>query len=85
MAFKSDIEIAREAKMLPITEIAKELGIGEEDLDCYGRYKAKLTGDTRVVAAVYGGGKHEWPLRLVCDFIKKEGVWKMTKSVASTY
>ena len=44
MAFKSDIEIAREAKMLPITEIAKELGIGEEDLDCYGRYKAKLTG-----------------------------------------
>ncbi|MBE6129497.1 MAG: nuclear transport factor 2 family protein [Erysipelotrichaceae bacterium] len=47
--------------------------------------KAKLTGDTRVVAAVYGGGKHEWPLRLVCDFIKKEGVWKMTKSVASTY
>ena len=44
MAFKSDIEIAREAKMLPITEVAKDLGIGEEDLDCYGRYKAKLTG-----------------------------------------
>ncbi len=34
MAFKSDIEIAREAKMLPITEVAKDLGIGEEDLDC---------------------------------------------------
>lgn len=43
MAFKSDIEIAREAKMKPITEIASELGIDEEDLECYGRYKAKLT------------------------------------------
>ncbi|MBQ7059538.1 MAG: formate--tetrahydrofolate ligase [Firmicutes bacterium] len=42
MAFKSDIEIAREAKMLPVTEIARDLGIEEEDLDCYGRYKAKL-------------------------------------------
>ena len=43
MAFKSDIEIAREAQMKPITEIAAGLGIEEEDLECYGRYKAKLT------------------------------------------
>lgn len=43
MAFKSDIEIAREANMKPITEIAQQLGIEEEDLECYGRYKAKLT------------------------------------------
>ena len=43
MGFKSDIEIAREAKMKPITEIAASLGIEEEDLECYGRYKAKLT------------------------------------------
>ena len=47
--------------------------------------RAELIGDTRVEAAVYGGGKHVWPLRLKCDFVKKEGVWKMTKSVASTY
>ena len=46
---------------------------------------ASLRGDTRVEAAVYGGGKHVWPLRLDCEFVKKEGVWKMTKSVASTY
>ena len=46
---------------------------------------AVLRGDTRVEAAVYGGGKHVWPLRLDCEFVKKEGVWKMTKSVASTY
>lgn len=47
--------------------------------------RAELIGDTRVEAAVYGGGKRVWPLRLKCDFVKKEGVWKMTKSVASTY
>lgn len=45
MAYKSDIEIAQEAKMLPITKVAAKLGIEEEDLNCYGRYKAKLTND----------------------------------------
>lgn len=45
MAYKSDIEIAQEAKMLPITQIAAQLGIEEEELECYGRYKAKLTND----------------------------------------
>src|SRR5665647_1256581 len=39
---KSDIEIARSAKMLPIKEIAGNLQISEEGLDLYGRYKAKL-------------------------------------------
>jgi ketosteroid isomerase-like protein len=46
---------------------------------------ASLRGDTRVEAAVYGGGKHVWPLRLDCEFIRKEGVWKMAKAVASAY
>jgi|UPI000556DB00 ketosteroid isomerase-like protein len=46
---------------------------------------AHMVGDTKVEAAVYGGGRHVWPLRLKCDFIKKDGIWKMTKSVASTY
>jgi len=45
MAFKTDIEIAQEAKMLPITSVAEKLGIGEDDLECYGRYKAKLSND----------------------------------------
>ncbi len=45
MAFKSDIEIAQEAKMLPITAVAEKLGIAEDDLECYGRYKAKLSND----------------------------------------
>ena len=41
----SDIEIAQQAKMLPITEVAAKLGIGEEDIEMYGRYKAKLSMD----------------------------------------
>jgi len=38
----SDIEIAQEAKMRPILEIAAELGLQEDDLDLYGKYKAKV-------------------------------------------
>lgn len=41
----SDIEIAQQAHMLPITEVAKKLGIGEDDIELYGRYKAKLSMD----------------------------------------
>lgn len=40
---KSDIEIAREAKMLPIGEIAGKLGLSPDDIEQYGRYKAKLS------------------------------------------
>ena len=41
----SDIEIAQKAHMLPITEVAAKLGIGEDDIELYGRYKAKLSMD----------------------------------------
>ena len=40
---KSDVEIARAAQLRPIAEIAKRLGIAEEHIEPYGRYKAKLT------------------------------------------
>lgn len=40
---KTDIEIAQEARMLPIKEVAASYGICEEDLELYGKYKAKLT------------------------------------------
>jgi formate--tetrahydrofolate ligase len=43
MSMKSDIEIAREASLRPITEIAAGLGIHEDDLEPYGRYKAKIS------------------------------------------
>ena len=42
MGFKSDIEIAQECRMLPITEIAAKAGIDEEYLEQYGKYKAKI-------------------------------------------
>ena len=40
--YKSDLEIAQEAEITHITSIAKKLGIKEEDLEMYGKYKAKL-------------------------------------------
>ncbi len=40
---KTDIQIAQEATMLPIKEVAQEAGIAEEDLEFYGKYKAKLS------------------------------------------
>jgi formate--tetrahydrofolate ligase len=42
---KSDIEIAQEAVMKPITEIAAKLGLEPEDLELYGKYKAKISED----------------------------------------
>ena len=39
---KTDIEIAQEAKMKPITQIAAQLGLEEESVIPYGRYKAKI-------------------------------------------
>ena len=38
----TDIEIAQRANIKPIKEIAKSLGIDENDLDFYGKYKAKI-------------------------------------------
>lgn len=42
---KTDVQIAQEAKMLPIVDVAKKLGIGEDDLELYGKYKAKISLD----------------------------------------
>ena len=39
---KSDIEIAQESTMLPIVEVAKSIGISEDQLENYGKYKAKV-------------------------------------------
>lgn len=42
MTMKSDIEIAQSSKIRPIVDIAKQLHIEEDDLELYGKYKAKL-------------------------------------------
>src|SRR5678816_3280229 len=41
-AIPSDIEIAQAARLRPITDVAAELGLGPDDLDLYGKYKAKI-------------------------------------------
>lgn len=41
----SDIEISKQANILPITEIARKAGIKEDALECYGKYKAKLSSE----------------------------------------
>ncbi len=42
---KSDIQIAQEAKMIHIKDVASQLGITEDDLELYGKYKAKLSNE----------------------------------------
>ncbi len=39
---KSDLEIAQEATLRPITEVAAEIGIAPDELELYGNYKAKI-------------------------------------------
>ena len=39
---KTDIEIAQEAEMMPIKNVAEQLGITEDDIELYGKYKAKI-------------------------------------------
>ena len=43
MAFKSDIEIAREAELWPIAKVAEKIDVTEDDLELYGKHKAKLS------------------------------------------
>ncbi|MBR5306788.1 MAG: formate--tetrahydrofolate ligase, partial [Oscillospiraceae bacterium] len=42
MEFKTDIQIAQECQMAPITEIAAKAGIDDKYLEQYGKYKAKI-------------------------------------------
>ncbi len=42
---KTDIQIAQEAVLEPIVEVAKKIGISEDDLELYGKYKAKISSE----------------------------------------
>lgn len=46
---------------------------------------AVLTGQSYVVAAVFGGGRSNWHLQQKCNLKKTDSGWKITRSVASTY
>lgn len=47
--------------------------------------RAVMTGRSRVLAAVYGGGKHSWRLQGDFTLRKENGTWRFTGSRASTY
>ena len=47
--------------------------------------RASMIGRSRVLAAVYGGGKHSWRLRGNFTLRKENGRWKLSSSRASTY
>ena len=42
----TDVQIAQQAKMQPIKEVAAKLGLVEDDLELYGKYKAKISLET---------------------------------------
>ena len=54
---KPDVEIAQEAKMLPITAVAESLGLCQDDIDPYGKYKAKLLPEAEARFADKENGK----------------------------
>ncbi|MCH6268151.1 formate--tetrahydrofolate ligase [Neobacillus citreus] len=54
---KSDIEIAQGSKMLPIVDVANRLGLEEDDLELYGKYKAKLSTDALAKLKTKESGK----------------------------
>ena len=61
---KTDIQIAQEATLLPIAEVAKSVGIGEDLLEPYGRTKAKIDS-----TALRGSEKRTyWQDRFFCVY-----------------
>lgn len=54
------------------------------DVQIAGDY-ARLIGDSQVLAAVFGGGRHKWKLRQTISCKKEHDIWKIEKSVASVY
>ena len=47
--------------------------------------RATLQGRSRVTAAVFGGGRHTWPLQLTFHLVKRDGRWLFTRATASTF
>ena len=46
---------------------------------------AYMTGRSNVIAAVFGGGRHSWPLQLAITLRKHQNKWVMTEAIASTF
>jgi formate--tetrahydrofolate ligase len=54
---KSDIDIAQESKMKPIVEIAEKIGLEEDDLELFGKYKAKISNEALAKLKTKDSGK----------------------------
>ena len=65
MGYKSDIEIAQENTPLKITEVAKSIGISEDNLELYGNYKAKIDSNVLRKCRAEGGVSDEPDGKLV--------------------
>ena len=79
---KSDIEIAQSADMRPIKEIAARFGIGEDDLELYGKYKTKLSDEYLKSIESNENGK----LILVTDYvIQSESVYTYEDMIDSMF
>ena len=68
----SDIEIAQGCQMRPITEVAAAAGLDAEDLELYGRYKAKLSADVwkKTADKPDGTALHLWTVPLFFAMMK---------------
>ena len=53
----SDIEIAQQATLLPVKEVAAQIGITEDELEFYGKYKAKLSDELSARVSANPDGK----------------------------
>ncbi|WP_429464518.1 formate--tetrahydrofolate ligase [Neobacillus sp. B4I6] len=54
---KSDIDIAQESKMKPIVEIAEKIGLEEDDLELFGKFKAKISNEALAKLKTKNSGK----------------------------
>lgn len=50
-----------------------------------GQSEARITGDSKVEASVFGGGRHTWRLRQTMRLRRESGKWMICESIASTY
>ena len=78
-------EYLRAIKTGTLNYFSEELDNIEVKISGNKNDKAIIIGQSRVNAAVFGGGRHTWRLELDINLIKKDGRWLMTEARASTY
>ena len=75
----TDVEIAQSAKMKPIVEVAQKVGLDEDDLELYGKYKAKIDYNFLKKSDKKDGSKKKKKKK---DKSKKADKDKLSKNIA---